>query len=295
MTPRDHALARAALAGPRVEAGRVRLGAIVGIALAATLALLPFAARRAAAPAPPIQVNPTGPRFASRALTTQLGVAELEFGVQQSFLRDESTAFSAPTLLKLGVVTDLEVRVSSNGFLDYGFPNAPSVSGLADAALGVQWCYVHDGILGTDQAIQVTHKFATASARKGLGSGAADDTLGLLFSRDLGSNHLDVNVLNTWLGRRPGSDGPRHQPAWTLSVSHNLGDAWSFGGEVYGIGRSSTSPRVVSNLWYAAYKPCSRLVLDAGVDIGLNDGAQRIAIFTGLTYGIGRFRRVPAP
>ena len=240
----------------------------------------------------PIEVNPNRPTFASPALTTQAGVAEVEWGVQQSALRSESTAFSTPTLLKLGLAADFELRISSNGFLRLGSAGAASATGLADVALGVQWCYLHKGFLGTDQALQVTHKFATADAEKGLGSGVADDTVVLLFSRDLGANHVDVNFLYTWLGKTVARGGGREsQPAATISASHVVTETWSFGGEVYGIGGTPSTRRIVSNLWYAAYKVSRRLVLDGGVDIGLSHGAPRYSVFAGLTYGIGRFRR----
>jgi hypothetical protein len=233
-------------------------------------------------------VNPNRPTFASPSLTTQAGVAELEFGVQQSYLRDWSTAFITPTLLKLGVVKDFEIRISSNGYLHYEFPDAPSISGPSDVALGLQWCFIRDGLLGTDMAVQFTHKFATANAQKGLSSGEADNTLGYFISRDFGKNHVDFNVFNTWLGQ---PDGTVQQPAATVSVSHAFSDVWSMGGEVYALGGTRVTSRVVSNLWYVAYKASSRLVLDMGTDIGLNQGAQKYSIFAGLTYGIGRFRR----
>jgi len=240
----------------------------------------------------PIAVNPNRPTFATPALTTQPGVAELEFGAQQSFLRHESTAFSTPTLLKLGLATDFELRLATNGLLHLTQAGAAPVTGLAEFALGAQWCLAHDGLLGSAWAIQLTHKFATASSRRGLGSGAADTTLGLFLSRDFGPNHVDINLFDTWLGL-PSAEGGglTHQPAATLSVSHKLTDPWSFGGELYGIGGTTLSGRVVSNLWYVAYQPSSRLVLDSGVDIGLSHGAQRYSIFAGLTWGIGRFRR----
>jgi hypothetical protein len=241
---------------------------------------------------PPIQVNPNRPSFASPALTTQFGVAELEWGVQQSYLHHESTAFTTPTLLKFGLERDFELRIGNNGFTRLGYPQEPSVSGLADLTVGLQWCYLHDGLLGTDQAIQVTHKFATASDRNGLGSGAADDTLVLLFSRDFAGNHFDINVLYSWLGRTPEEGGGRvQQPAGTISVSRAVSQTWSFGGELYGLGGTPLMQRVVSTLWYVGYKPSSRLVLDAGVDIGLTHGAQRYSVLAGLTYGIGYFRR----
>jgi len=250
--------------------------------------------RTAAAQEPPISVNPNRPTFATPALTTQPDVAELEFGVQQSYLHQETTAFSSPTLLKLGVERDFELRVSTNGFLHLAQPGAASASGFADFALGAQWCFAHQTLFGADLAFQLTHKFATASAEEGLGSGAADTTLALFWSRDFGVNHVDINFLHTWLGLPSANGGgTTHQPAATISVSHKLTGPWSFGGELYGIGGTALNGRVVSNLWYVAYQPSSRLVLDSGVDIGLTRGAQRYSIFAGLTYGLGRFRKAP--
>ena len=245
-----------------------------------------------AEPVPPIVVNPNRPTFASPALTTQPGVAEIEWGLQQSFLRAGGRAFSTPTLLKLGLEKDFELRLSTNGFLDLANAGGASAVGMADMALGAQWCFTHHGLLGTDWAIQLTHKFATASARRGLGSGVADTTLGLFMSRDFGPNHVDVNFYDTWLGLPSANGGgSTHQPAGAVSVSHKLGDTWSFGGELYGIGGTALNGRVVSNLWYVAYQPSSRVVLDSGVDIGLSHGAQHCSIFAGLTWGIGRFRK----
>ncbi len=247
--------------------------------------------RLAGAQEPPIEVNPNRPTFATPALTTQPGVAEVEWGLQRSVLRGADTAFSTPTLLKLGLERDLELRVSTDGFLDLAYTRGPSAVGVADLALGAQWCFAHGSVLGGDSAVQVTHKFPTASARRGLGTGASDTTVGLFLSRDFGRNHVDVNLLHAWLGR-PAADGggSTHQPAAAISVSHKLTTVWSFGGEVYGIGGTALDERVVSNLWYVAYQPASRLVLDGGVDIGLGRGAHRYALFCGLTWGIGRFR-----
>ncbi len=237
-----------------------------------------------------ITVNPNRPTFANPALTTQPGVAELEFGLQHSTSRDGSTAFAQPTLLKLGLLKDLELRLTSNGWLRQTAPDSPATTGIGDSSVGVQWCYLHDGLFGMDQAISVFHKIPTADADKGLGSGAPDDGIILLFSRDIGANHLDVNFLETRQGRRT-EDGGGHfwQPAGTVSFTHNLNDTWSITGELYGIGANELGPRIVSNLWCVAYKVSNRLVLDAGVDVGLTTGAPKYTLFAGLTVGLGRF------
>lgn len=241
---------------------------------------------------PPIEVNPNRPTFATPALTTQPGLAELEWGLQNSTYKDDSKGFLTPTLLKLGLVKDLELRLGTNGFLRQTDPTGQSVSGWADGTLGVQWCYLHDGILGMDQAIQVLHKFPTASVSKGLGSGQADDMAMLLFSKDIGALHLDVNLLETWLGRSPEDGGGRdQQAAGVVCFSHILGEKWSVTGEVYGISATPQNPRIVSNLWALAYKVSPRLVLDFGADVGLTQGAQRLSVVAGLTVGLFRFPR----
>ena len=90
----------------------------------------------AGAQEPLFVVNPNRPTFATPALTTQLGVAEMEFGPQQSFLWDESTAFSTPTLVKLGLAKDFELRVSTNGLLHLTHPGISAATGLTDFSLG---------------------------------------------------------------------------------------------------------------------------------------------------------------
>ena len=254
--------------------------------------LLPAALR---AQEPPIQVNPNRPTFATPALTTQVGVAELEIGGQRSAGHDDERLSFTPFLLKVGLRKDLELRVGGNGFLRQTQPPAPATSGLGDTTLGAQWCYLRNGPLGVDEAVQLTLKAPTASAPKGLGSGEPDETLMLLLSRDLGAFHADANLLATRLGRPVAEGGgAAFQPAATLSVSRTLAEQWSLTGEVYWIGATSENPLVVSNLWAVGFKVSPRLVLDAGLDVGLSHGAQKLSLFTGLTVGMFRLRRPPA-
>jgi hypothetical protein len=241
---------------------------------------------------PPIEVNPNRPTFANPALTTQPGLAELEWGLQRSTLRDEGHDFGTPTLLKLGLMKDLELRLSSPGYLRLAPAGDATVSGPGDLSLGVQWCYLHDGMFGMDQAIQVAHTFPTAPSAQGLGNGAPTDVLTLLFSRDAGAYHVDVNLLESWIGLPPEAGGGRAaQAACTVSITRNLNDAWSITGELYALQATPMNPKIVSNLWALAYKVSKRLVLDAGVDVGLTHGAPRYTVFTGLTVGLVRFRQ----
>jgi len=239
----------------------------------------------------PIEVNPNRPTFATPAATTQPGVAELEWGLQRSTFRDGGTSFSTPTLLKLGLMKDLEFRLAAPVLLRLRPTEGPTASGMGDLSLGAQWCYLHDGLLGMDQAVQLAHTFPTAPSAQGLGNGAPIDTLTLIFSKDAGPWHVDVNLLESWIGLRPDLGGGRaSQTAGTVSITRNLSDQWSITGELYGLQATPMNDRIVSNLWAVAYKVSKRLVLDGGVDLGLSHGAPRYTLFTGLTVGLGRFR-----
>lgn len=241
---------------------------------------------------PPIEVNPNRPTFTNPALTTQPGLVELEWGLQRSAFREGGSSFGTPTLLKLGLVKDLELRLFAPTYLRLAPTNGPSAVGSGDFNLAVQWCYLHDGLFGLDQAVQVAHTFATAPSAAGLGNGAPIDTLTLLFSRDAGPYHVDVNLLESWIGLSPNAGGGRtRQAAGTVCITRNLTEAWSITGEVYALQATPLNARIVSNLWAVAYKVSKRLVLDAGVDVGLSRGAPRYTVFTGLTVGLARFRQ----
>ena len=165
-------------------------------------------------------------------------------------------------LLKVGLRKDVEPRAGGNGLMHQTRAATPSASGLGDTTLGAQWCYLRNGPLGMDEAVQLTLKVPTASAPKGLGSGEPDETLMLLLRRDLGPFHADANILATRLGRPAAEGGGAvFQPAATLSLSRALDE---------------------------------RLVLDAGLDVGLSHGAQKLSLFAGLTVGMFRVRRPPA-
>jgi hypothetical protein len=262
------------------------IAAALGVALPSSLA----------AEAPPIQVNPNRPTFATPALTTERGVVELEFGLQQLTPRQGGSVSFTPFLVKLGLLTRLELRIGGNGVLRQAPPGEPSATGFADTTLGAQWCYLRDGPLGIDQGVQFTWKLPTASAARGLGSGEPDGTLILLFSRDIGAFHVDVNVLETWLGRtHDAGGGTARQSSGTVSASRTLNDRWSLTAELYSIGPTPETPRIFSNLWSVGYKVSSRLVLDGGLDAGLSPAAQRVSLFAGLTVGVARIRRPPTP
>jgi len=241
----------------------------------------------------PIQVNPNRPTFSTPALTTQSGLVELEFGLAHSVLQ-VGDIDSTPYLLKLGVLKRLELRIGGNGLLHATQPGEPAATGFGDLQLGAQWTFLPNGPLGVDEAVQVTWKVPTARSSNGLGSGQPDVFLMLMFSRDIGAFHADLNFLATSLNH----EAPRISgsvPAGSLSVSRTLNEQWSLTGEIYSIGGTDGSDAIVSNLWAVGYKVSPRLVLDGGIDVGLSHTAPKISVFAGLTVGVARFRAPGRP
>jgi hypothetical protein len=238
-----------------------------------------------------LTVNPNRPSFANPATTTMPGVAELELGLQRTLFPDSSRSDFQATLLKLGITEDFELRVGWNGIARNTDPSGESQSGPSDPNLGFTWRFLRQDVIGADLAISFAHKFPRASVEKGIGSGAADDTLVFLASKDFGKLHADFNVMQTWVGQM---DGPRiKQPSAALALTHPLSGAWGVGAEVYAIGASGAGPRTVATLWNLSYQVSPRLVLDAGFDRGLNKEAACWNYYVGVTYGLGRFMTAP--
>lgn len=233
-----------------------------------------------------ITVNPNRPTFATPARTTQEGVLELEAGLQESRFKDGSRSDFEPILLKLGQTARFEWRLGWNGELRQTAPDGTHVQGLSDPTFGFQWHPLDQDRLGFDGAIGYFHKFATANAAEGLGSGRADDTVVLLASKDVGAVHGDLNLLEGWIGQPEG--GRAHQTSGTLSLSWPLVGRWGMGAEVYSVGATPGTARDTALLAYGSYQLSSRVVFDAGVDHGLSAGAPRWNLFCGVTCGLGR-------
>jgi hypothetical protein len=205
----------------------------------------------------------------------------MEFGGQQTVNRDASKIVTLVGLLKYGISDNFEARVGFIGGTLGTAPDLPQyVQGPSSPSLGVQWLYGEPGDWGVSKSLQVTHTFGTDR-------NLAATSVNGIFSSDFSHGfHVDFNVLASWLDNGQGTD---RQFAEALSISKNINDKWSCGGEVYTLGPTSLSPRIYSNLYYVAYKVNSRLVLDGGTDIGLNTGSQKYSVFCGLTVGLHRF------
>lgn len=253
---------------------------------AALLAFVPFLL--AAQEPPEIQVNPNRPSFANPATTTMPGVAELEFGLQRTEFRDGSRSDYEPTLLKLGMSDDFELRFQWNGWQKNTDATGASQTGPTDPGFGFTWRLFKQDAVGADLALSYDHQVPMASVEKGIGTGRVSDTLVALASKDFGKLHADFNLIDSWVGLPQG--GRAQQPAAALALTHPIAGPWSFGGELYAIGGGAAGPSDVATLWNLAYQVSPRLVLDAGFDHGLTGSSPRWNYFVGLTWGIGRFR-----
>ena len=257
------------------------------------LLALPLAAQEATQDPGAITVNPNRPTFATPSRTTQEGVLELEAGLQRTEFKDGSRSDFEPILLKLGQTARFEWRLGWNGYLSQVAPDGSRTQGFSDPTFGFQWHPIDQDHAGVDAALGYFHKFATANADQGLGSGKADDTVVLLASKDLGPVHIDVNWLHGWIGQPSG--GRACQDSGTFSASWLLAGAWGMGAELYTVGPLPGVKRDTAFLAYASYQLSSRAVFDAGFDHGLSEGAPRWNLFCGVTVGLARLFGPKAP
>lgn len=124
------------------------------------------------------------------------------------------------------------------------------------------------------------------TARTTIGSGKADYGVNGIFSRDMGSVHMDLNLNATRLGDVGEGEG-RMQSGASAAFSVPLNARWGATGELAATRRSgvdSTAQLLVA----ATYSPGKQLVFDAGVARGLNHASPEWAFFTGLVMPLAR-------
>jgi hypothetical protein len=248
---------------------------ILALVLCATTA-----ARSAAQQAPdPHAAQPERPTVATHAGTVAPGWFEVEAGIERDRIGPDNAALTTPTLLKFGVAP----RVQFDASFTTVRPATNTDIGMGDAGVGVKWRLADGAPIVGNFALQPSVKFPTGSASRGTGTGTTDATLLAISSHVLGPTALDIN-----LGFTHRSDG-RNASLWTVSTGTTLDGPLSWVAEAFGYpGLSGTRPQagfLTGPMW--TLHPW--IVFDAGAILDLA-GGQPPALYTGLTWNVGRFQ-----
>jgi hypothetical protein len=219
---------------------------------------------------------------ATHAGTVSPGYFEIETGVERDHI-DHSNSLVAPTVLKFGV--DTHVQLSVFGSLQ---GPAESATGIGDGGVGIKWRLLDDAPLLGNFAVLPSVKFPTGSLRRGDGTGTTDVGLLAISSHQVGAVEIDLNAGYVHRGGS-GTNAPTSATVWTASFGGPI-SRFGWVAELYGYpatrgpsGRSS----IVALLAGPTYTARPWLVFDLG-DIVEITGSQPNALYAGLTYNAGR-------
>ena len=217
---------------------------------------------------------PNRPTFASTAEMVQLGVFEIEYGLEAADGHQNING-----LLKWGAIKNLELW-----FLHNPIERDMGVAGLGDCGAGFKYKLFSQKKARPTLSILYVATFPTA--RPQLGAGAIQYLAQILVSKDFGKHHFDFNEGVQFVGR-PAAGGFDRRYFTALSYSHPLASKWAYTAEIAGFSRASASaPATMTFLAAPTYNLSSRLVLDGGAYFAVYGNLPRATFFLGLTYSV---------
>jgi hypothetical protein len=221
-----------------------------------------------------ITAVPNRPTVATTAETVQRGVFEIEYGMEAA-----SGHQNINGLLKWGVLGNLELRFANNPFVrDRG------IAGTGDSGAGFKYKVLRQ--TKRLPTFSVLYTAALPSAPVARGIGAMGHSVQLLWSKDFGKSHFDVNEGVQFVGR-PGENGFDRNYFTSLSYSYAFTRKWGVSGEWAGFSRTNARlPATMTMLAAVTYSPISRLVLDAGGFFAVYGNLPRFTFAAGLTYSV---------
>jgi len=226
--------------------------------------------------------------FAARPLTTddagtvEKGKFQIETGFDFTRQDNHDKEFSPSMTLTYGLFERMDMGIGS-GYLFIHPAEGKNENGLDDTVLKVKYRLVDDKDWIPAFAVTGTLKIPTASESKGLGSGKTDFNINAIFTKNLSKRlALYLNLGYTFIGEH----GTDNEFNYSLAGQFVLSDKWALVGEVSGVNNFNGHKRddPVSGLLGIQYMLSDNLVLDAGVEIGMNKAAPDFRLTTGVTF-----------
>jgi hypothetical protein len=230
--------------------------------------------QQSAPPPDGISAVPNRPTLASTAEMVQLGVFEIEYGLEAAEAHQNING-----LLKWGALKNLELW-----FLQNPIERDAGTAGLGDSGGGFKYKLVAEK--KARPTVSILYIATIPTARPELGAGAMAHLVQVLVSKDFGKHHFDVNEGVQFVGRLQGGGFDRRYFT-ALSYSRPLKGKWGYTGEVAGYSWANTAtPATMTLLNAATYNMTSRLVLDGGAYFAAYGNLPRVTFFAGLTYSV---------
>ncbi len=232
-------------------------------------------------------VEPDRPDVTNGTHIVDIGLLQIELGGLYTHAAPGDHAAGTPVTARVGLADWLEARIGTDGFLAR-HSGSSSAAGAGNLQVGAKLrVWAEPGGLPVLSILPAVN-IPTASAEKGLGSGAADYTLAVLTGTDIGRHaHADVNY---GLGAIGIGEGQPHfvQHLVSISTSAAASDNWNPYVEAFWFSREEANGRsVVAIDAGAIYELGERYALDGGVQLGVTSNAPAFAAFGGVTIVVG--------
>jgi cobalt/nickel transport protein len=230
----------------------------------------------------------SSPAFALRPLTTddaytvERGAFQLEAGVDTTRQDNHDREYNPGLTLTYGLLEQLDLGIGS-GYLFFDPKEGKRENGLGDTELKLKYRPIDEKDWIPSLAISGMLKIPTASKSKGLGSGQTDFGINAIATKKIAERWIvHLNLGYTFIGE----NGVNNEMNYSLGGQFILTDKWALVGEVVRInnlnGRHGDDP--LSGLIGTYYSIKENLILDAGVEIGMNKAAPDFRITAGFTW-----------
>ncbi len=236
-----------------------------------------------------VSVTPYRPTVSNPAALPEPGWLEVETGLNRQKQPDGSRQTSLPYLLKYAFSPDFGILLGGDAHVRKIDANGKHLSGMGDTLLMLKhrWALGEGDdapALGLEWGIQSP----TAKSELNSGSGKTDYLINGIYSTQIEGNTIDLNLGATQLGiHETGSS--RTKWTWASTISHPLNENWSIAGELSGTARHGSPPENQA-LFAVAYNLSKRVVIDAGMSVGLSNAAADHNYFVGVSFLLEKLR-----
>lgn len=232
-------------------------------------------------------LEPDRPDVTNGTHIVDVGLLQMEMGVQRVRSGPGASSFSTPITFRAGLAEWIELRFGGDGYVTATDPIAGSNGGFGNVQLGAKIRLWADPGGIPVLSILPSVNLPTASSSKGLGSGQSDVTLSLLTGTDfLTRGHIDVNYGFGMIGSGPGLHRFSQHLASASASAEIPGPVTPYL-EYFWISRQDPHGGIVAAMDAGAiYVITPRFALDGGAQWGVSSAAPASA-FAGVSIILG--------
>ena len=215
------------------------------------------------------------------AYTVEKGKVQTELAVDFTRQDNHDKELAPSAVITYGLFERMDVGVGS-AYVFIHPAEGENENGLGDTGVKLKYHFTDQNGWIPHFAVSGTVKIPTASESKGLGSGKMDLNLNTIFTWNVSKRwQLYSNVGYTFIGEHKAKD----ELNYSIAAQFALSDKWALVGDIFGVnnfnGDRHDDP--ISGLVGTQYVLSDNLVVDAGVEIGMNKAAPDYRLTVGLT------------